>query len=321
MNFSIRMTSSKQFHGPRLSYRRLGLVCQGGGQRGIFTAGVLDAFMKEAYFPFHTMIGVSAGAQNLSAYACDAHGYSRHAIIRHTTHRAFYSPIRFARGGHLVDLDWYLDTVHADVPLNVEQGRDRLSGRALYLCASRRDTLAPAYLPFQEDNLRQVIKASSAIPIFYRGNALVDGIDYWDGAVADALPVRAAYERGCDCIVVIRTTPREEESSPFRLSRNLEYERLKGLAAVVARHIANYSAARCFIEHPPHDVNVVEIAPRHPLRSRLLGSEMNALRHDYRQGVACGRAFIAHFATRLHGLAESSLSKSSAPTDSCESAA
>ena len=41
--------------------RRTGLVLEGGGMRGIFTAGVLDVFMENK-ITFDGIIGVSAGA-------------------------------------------------------------------------------------------------------------------------------------------------------------------------------------------------------------------------------------------------------------------
>ncbi|WP_202215042.1 patatin-like phospholipase family protein, partial [Klebsiella pneumoniae] len=53
---------------------KLALVCEGGGQRGIFTAGVLDEFLKAGFNPFDLLIGTSAGAQNLSAYLCGQRG-------------------------------------------------------------------------------------------------------------------------------------------------------------------------------------------------------------------------------------------------------
>lgn len=44
-----------------------GLVLEGGGMRGVFTAGVLDAFMKyEVYFPY--VVAVSAGALHGLSY-------------------------------------------------------------------------------------------------------------------------------------------------------------------------------------------------------------------------------------------------------------
>ena len=47
--------------------RNTGLVLEGGGMRGVFTSGVLDAFMKhDLYFPY--VVAVSAGACNGLSY-------------------------------------------------------------------------------------------------------------------------------------------------------------------------------------------------------------------------------------------------------------
>lgn len=45
----------------------IGLVLEGGAMRGVYTSGVLDAFMEQdLYFPY--VIGVSAGACNALSY-------------------------------------------------------------------------------------------------------------------------------------------------------------------------------------------------------------------------------------------------------------
>lgn len=282
-----------------VGYRNLALVCEGGGQRGIFTAGVLDSFMRNNYFPFRTMVGVSAGAQNISAYACGARGYGRHAILRYTTQRAFFDPLRFARGGHLIDLDWYFEALHSEVPLDLQKAQRRLDGGALYVCTSRCDNLAAEYLPFHTERLPHAIKASSAIPLFYRGGVNIDGVDYWDGGVSDALPVSAAHARGADCIVVVRTLPHSADQAQLKLPRHLKYDRLQQTAAMVETHLQSYRTARRFIENPPDAVTVIEIAPSRPLKSRLLGSKLADLRHDYRVGLHCGRTFLERVAGRL----------------------
>ena len=63
---NIAPLTLKPFHAGQLA-----LVCEGGGQRGIFTAGVLDEFMRAQFNPFDLYFGTSAGAQNLSAYVCN----------------------------------------------------------------------------------------------------------------------------------------------------------------------------------------------------------------------------------------------------------
>ena len=46
---------------------KTGLVLEGGGMRGAFTAGVLDFFLDKD-ISFHTCIGVSAGACHACSY-------------------------------------------------------------------------------------------------------------------------------------------------------------------------------------------------------------------------------------------------------------
>ena len=45
----------------------VGLVLEGGGMRGVFTSGVLDAFMKHNLY-FDYVVAVSAGAGNGMSY-------------------------------------------------------------------------------------------------------------------------------------------------------------------------------------------------------------------------------------------------------------
>lgn len=63
------------------------------------------------------MLGTSAGAQNLSAYMCNQQGYARKVITRYTTSRQFFDPMRFVRGGNLIDLDWLVEATSQQMPL------------------------------------------------------------------------------------------------------------------------------------------------------------------------------------------------------------
>ncbi|PRC92450.1 patatin-like phospholipase family protein [Solimicrobium silvestre] len=297
-NFRIQVTGN-EYLPQNLPARKLTLICEGGGQRGIFTAGILDSFMQQKFFPFHALLGVSSGAQNLISYACEQSGYARDAIFHYSTNKKFYNPLRFARGGHLIDLDWYFDALNQDMPLNIEHGLRRLAGRSFHMCASRRETLEPDYLSFHSNDVVQSLKASCAIPLFYRRPVVLDGVDYWDGGVADSLPVQAAHSWGSDCIVVIRTQPRESIIPLNRLPRNWRLRGLQKLGSLVESYVENYNAAMNFIENPPDAVKVIDIAPIKPLKSRLLGSSLEVLRHDYQLGRLCGGYFLENYASRF----------------------
>jgi len=304
MGYKISFAAgSRAFPNPHpLEYNKIALVCEGGGQRGIFTAGLLDEFIRADFFPFQLMIGSSAGAQNLSAYACGQKGYGRHVITRFTTSPEFFNPMRFLRGGHLIDLDWLVEATSRDFPLDMERARQRLIGRELLLCACRSDDFQPVYFPATEDNWLDAIKASSAIPLFYRNGVELDGVRYLDGGVRDAIPVREAYRRGADLIVVIRTLPSgADEPAAWwrRMQRLLAQSRLKPVVDVVETHESSYLATQAFIDQPPGGLRILEIAPSTPLASKVLGSSPDALRRDYRIGRQYGRRFMKHVAPLL----------------------
>ena len=67
------------------------LIAEGGGQRGIFTAGVLDAWLENNYDPFDLFIGTSAGSQNLTSYLARQKGYAKRLIRGLSRHKRFFT--------------------------------------------------------------------------------------------------------------------------------------------------------------------------------------------------------------------------------------
>ena len=69
---------------------KMALVAEGGGQRGIFTAGVLDAWLDAHHDPFDILIGTSAGSQNLTSFVARQKGYAKRLIRGLTRHKRFF---------------------------------------------------------------------------------------------------------------------------------------------------------------------------------------------------------------------------------------
>ena len=58
----MRLLSSPSPNNPDKTTRgKIALIAEGGGQRGIFTAGVLDAWLEREFDTFDLFIGTSAG--------------------------------------------------------------------------------------------------------------------------------------------------------------------------------------------------------------------------------------------------------------------
>ncbi|MEY4922388.1 MAG: hypothetical protein RLY17_1105 [Pseudomonadota bacterium] len=276
---------------------KIALVCEGGGQRGIFTAGVLDEFQHAGFNPFDLMIGTSAGAQNLSAFFCGQSGYARSVITRYTTTANFFNLLRFVRGGHLIDLDWLVDITSRQLPLAMDRAEQQLrNGREFLMCACRSDNFEPAYISPTRESWLDALKASSAVPGLYRQGVELAGVSYQDGGISDAIPVEEAYRRGADTIVVIRTVPSQVYYTPNwmkRMAHWLSESSLQQLVRIIQQHEQSYHRIQQFIENPPDDLRIFEIFPPKPLASNALGSRVAALNRDYHLGRRCGRYFLA----------------------------
>jgi predicted patatin/cPLA2 family phospholipase len=91
------------------SHAKIALIAEGGGQRGIFTAGVLDAWLENDFDPFDLFIGTSAGSQSITSFLSRQKGYAKRLIGGLSRRKNFYKLGRGLVGGNIVDLDWYFD--------------------------------------------------------------------------------------------------------------------------------------------------------------------------------------------------------------------
>jgi len=182
------------------------LVAQGGGQRGIFTAGVLDAFLLSDFDPFHQFYGTSAGALNLSAYLCRQKGIGRSFILELTTSPEFFHLFSYIRRKQYLGLDWALEKI-SDYPyrLDIDMGRRVLGSRRAYAAVTDASRLIDRYLPMLEEDWKQVLIATCAIPRLYEHEVNFPHGSYIDGGVSASIPVQEAWRQGARCIVVIRT--------------------------------------------------------------------------------------------------------------------
>lgn len=200
-------TFSNQLSGNRK--KKIALVAQGGGQRGIFTAGVFDAFLDAGFDPFELYVGTSAGALNLSSFISRQPQFGYHFIVNYTTDNEFFNLYNYLRNQRSMNLDWALETVApgGSLQLDLATAREVLLHRSALACATRKDTLQDIYLPMYQRNWQEVLRASCAIPVLYNQPVSLNDLEWVDGGVSAAVPVREAWQRGADLVVVVRTEP------------------------------------------------------------------------------------------------------------------
>jgi len=276
------------------------LVAEGGGQRGIFTAGVLDSWLHSGFNPFDLLIGTSAGAQNLSSYMTCQQGFGHHSITSISKDPKFFKLSRTLIGKHAVDLDWYFKQVdQAEHKLNVGYGEERLQSRRLLFSATKVSDRSATFFEPSKDNWLTVLKASSALPILYKKGVQIDDEYYVDGGLAAPIPVEEAYQRGAKRIVVIRTVPKDAEiQSPWAhklKSWICTSNRCPKILDLITHHENAYQKTLNFLAKPPKGIEIIQIFPEQPLGSSLVGSSDVALNDDYQLGIQAGSMFLNQY--------------------------
>ena len=81
-------------------YDNVGLVLEGGGMRGIYTAGILDFFMEKE-IAFKEVIGVSAGAIHAASYLSNQKGRSKAVSLDYLNEKKYCSVYSLVTTGDL----------------------------------------------------------------------------------------------------------------------------------------------------------------------------------------------------------------------------
>ena len=236
----------------------------GGGQRGIFGAGVFDRCLDDGV-SFDGCLGVSAGGANVMSFLGRQKGRNYAFYREYAMRKEYMSLSNFLRTGSYIDLDYIYGT------LSEEGGENPLDydtiaayGGRLEIVATDAATGLPVY--FGKEHIRRndyrALNASCCLPVMCRPVA-IGAASYFDGGVADPVPVERALAEGAERIVLILTRPADFvmegkfETVAARLldkkysavSRALR-ERAEKYNAAVAKAKALAQEGRCLIVAP-----------------------------------------------------------------------
>ena len=271
--------------------RNTGLVLEGGGMRGTFTSGVLDAFMKyELYFNY--CVAVSAGACNGLSYMSRQ---IRRARISNIDLLAKYNYIglkHLVRQGNILNRKLlYEDFPNTLLPYDYETYFNNpgvfemvttncLTGRACYLTEKH-----------DPQRLLDVVRASSSLP-YVCPIVQVDGVPMLDGGIVDSIPVMRAVEQGHPNNVVVLTRNygyRSKESD--RKVPRFVYKKYPRLRVVLSHRCKAYNRQLEMVEEMERAGQIICIRPQRPMEVGRIEKDVDKLERLYNEGFALGEAF------------------------------
>ncbi|HEX3008477.1 MAG TPA: patatin family protein [Bacteroidales bacterium] len=191
------------------------LVLEGGGFRGIFTAGILEVFLEKQLF-FESVYGVSAGAAYGVSYVSQQAGRNI-AVNEFIGDKRYCSVNNWIRKGSLFSWDFiYEEIPQSIIPFDYIALKE--SGSKFYVGTSNCLTGEPEFFLLNEVNkkdFKTLLAASGSIPLIapivsYDGKLLLDG------GLTDSIPFEFALKQGHKRAVVILTQPQGYLKNPLK---------------------------------------------------------------------------------------------------------
>lgn len=238
------------------------LVLEGGGMRGVFTAGVLDLFIDKD-ITFDNVIGVSAGAGHACSYLSHQRRRAFDINAGYASDKRYCSVESLMKTGDLFGVDF----IYRQIPeeLNIYDNETYLSQNATFRAVVTDLQSGRAEYPVIRDVMKDMdyVRASASMP-FVSKNVDVEGGIFLDGGVSDPIPFEHMIDLGCDKIVVVLTRPygyRKKRSSGMTAAAKLKYRRYPAFAEALKYRYVVYNDTLDALEEAESEGSVFVIRP------------------------------------------------------------
>ncbi len=180
-----------------------GLIIEGGGMKGAYTAGVLDFFLDKE-IEFSSVYGVSAGAIHMCSYLSKQKSRSIHIALKYGADKRYCSIWSLLFTGDLFNVKTCYDLIPNKWEPFDHETYEKYLGKA-YAVVTNIETGEPEYLLVKECREGiQKIRASASLPLVSRNVRIGEHL-YLDGGCSDSIPIARSVMDGNEKNVVILT--------------------------------------------------------------------------------------------------------------------
>jgi len=271
-----------------MDINKTGLVLEGGGMRGAYTAGVLDYLMeKDIRFPY--VIGVSAGANNGANYVAGQRDRNKKVFVEMVKDDRYAGIKNLIKEGSYFGMDFIFKKLPDEiVPFDYKTfvNSDTVFKAAVTNC----NTAEPEYFKASDFDPRffgqRILRASSSIPLIAKPVKIFDNY-YYDGGIADPIPLKKAIKDGYKKNVIILTKHKGFRLKPKRSSVFLKIliRDYPQLVEKLRERYKSYNETMDLIEKLEKQEDVFVFRPNKDLNMNGLEINPKELLKIYKRGI------------------------------------
>ena len=264
---------------------KTGLVLEGGGMRGIYTAGVLDV-LGENGIHFDGVIGVSAGAIHGCSYLSGQFGRSIRYYKKYCADPRFMGWKCYLKTGDFVGTEFCYHELPEKLDVYDNEAFKRC-GVPFYVVCTNVETGKPEYIRMTDMNAQiAYLQASASLPYFSR---IVEtgGKKLLDGGCTDSIPVEAFQRMGYGKNLLILTQPEGyTKKEELRALPGLFYRKYPAFVQTLRNRHRQYNQTLAKIRLLERSGQAFVIRPKQALNIGRLENDPEKMQEIYEIGRA-----------------------------------
>lgn len=250
---------------------RIGLLLEGGGMRGLYTAGVLDVFMEND-IKINGIVGVSAGALFGMNYKSKQIGRVLRYNKKYARDKNYMGLHSLITTGNIMNEDFCFNRIVNELdPVDFETFKN--SEVDFYAVVTNVETGKAEYIKIEDlkdkDSV-EILRASGSMP-FVSKTVIVNSKVYLDGGIADSIPIDKIMSMNFDKIIVVLTRPLEyRKKRKNKILTQVYYRKYPNFVETINNRYKRYNeeldkilelekAGKIFVIRPSKLVNIKRV--------------------------------------------------------------
>ena len=267
---------------------KIGLVLEGGGMRGLFSAGVLDALLELKELSVNGIVGVSSGALFGVNYVSKQKERAVRYNKKYADDKRYMGLHSWITTGNAVNKDF----AFYELPCKLDIFDNEAFKKAetdFYVVMTNVESGKPEYVLI-EDAFAQMeyLRATSALP-FASKIIEINGKKYLDGGISDSIPIDFCESLGYDKIIAVLTRPEgtyKEDKLGFLYK--LVYRKYPNLVNSLLNMATDYEKVLAKIKDLENKGEIFVVRPPEVLKIGRLEKNRDKIQKVYDTGLNTG---------------------------------